>query len=299
MGRPVFGIALPGVQEIPGRCAPWERGLDGPALVVAARAAEAAGFAWVSCSDHPLVPASRVGVMGEAWLDAGSTLAFVAGATERIGLLAHVLVAPYRHPLLVAKQWGTLDHLSGGRVILGVGTGHVKPEFRILGADYERRGLVTDEALAAIAAAWEHTPASFEGQTVRFRDVVVAPRPARRPRPPFWVGGNSGAAVRRAARLGEGWIPWELTVDELRSGARRLRAWRREAGREDAPEIVVPLTVAADTDAGALRASLEPWREAGATGFHVGVRASSLPHFVDRLAWIASVVGAPPGPGGS
>src|SRR5207253_11248119 len=98
-----------------------------------------------SSSVHVAVPASGAAAMGATWFDAGSTLAFVAGATTRIRLLSHVLVLPYRHPLVVAKQYGTLDHLSGGRVILGVGSGHLKPEFAILGADYERRGRVTDE----------------------------------------------------------------------------------------------------------------------------------------------------------
>src|SRR5438128_4238806 len=145
-----FGLGLPGVQQIPARSQPWERELGGAELIEAARAAERAGFGWVSCSDHVAVPASRAGAMGAAWYDAGSTLAFVAGATARIALLSHVLVLPYRHPLVVAKQYGTLDRLSGGRVILGVGSGHLKPEFAALGADYDGRGRVTDEYMHAI-----------------------------------------------------------------------------------------------------------------------------------------------------
>src|SRR2546422_3248507 len=161
-----FGTSLPAVQQIPGRARPWEKEVGGAEILAAARAAEAAGFAWVSCSDHVLVPVSRVPAMGATWYDAGSTLAFVAGATSGIRLLAHVLVLPYRHPLIVAKQYGTLDHLSGGRVILGVGSGHLKAEFRVLGADYERRGKVSDEYLGAMVAAWESDVARFEGDTV-------------------------------------------------------------------------------------------------------------------------------------
>src|SRR5262245_49988521 len=108
MSRPRFGVALPAVQQIPSRVRPWERGVGGPEMLAAARAAEAAGFDWLSCSDHPLVPVSRAEAMGATWFDAGSTLAFVAGVTSRIGLLSHVLVLPYRHPLVVAKQYGTL-----------------------------------------------------------------------------------------------------------------------------------------------------------------------------------------------
>src|SRR5256886_1312656 len=191
-----FGLGLPGVQQIPARSQPWERELSGTDLITAAREAERAGFAWVSCSDHVAVPTSRAAAMGAVWYDAGSTLAFVAGATSRIALLSHVLVLPYRHPLVVAKQYGTLDHLSGGRLILGVGSGHLKPEFAILGADYARRGRVTDQYIHAITAAWEQEVACFDGQTLAFRDVMVAPRVAQRPRPPIWVGGNSRAAFR-------------------------------------------------------------------------------------------------------
>src|SRR5262249_43010424 len=157
-----FGTSLPGVQQIPSRARSWEKAIGGAEILAAARAAERAGFDWVSCSDHALVPLSRAQAMGPSWYDAGSTLAFVAGATQRIRLLSHVLVLPYRHPLVVAKQWGTLDHLSGGRVILGVGSGHLKPEFKVLGADYEHRGPVSDDVLRAISAAWESEVACFE-----------------------------------------------------------------------------------------------------------------------------------------
>src|SRR3989442_2157278 len=112
---PRFGTSLPGVQQIPARAQAWERTIGGAQVLEAARAAERAGFDWVSCSDHVAVPVSRAAAMGATCSDAGSTLAFVAGATTRIRLLSHVLVLPYRHPLVVAKQYGTLDHLSGGR----------------------------------------------------------------------------------------------------------------------------------------------------------------------------------------
>ena len=268
-----FGTSLPAVQQIPSRARPWERDVGGPQLLEAAVVAERCGYAWVSCSDHVAVPASRAAAMGAAWYDAGSTLAFVAGATTRIGLLSHVLVLPYRHPLLVAKQYGTLDHLSGGRVILGVGSGHLKPEFRVLGADFERRGKVSDEYLGAIAAAWEQEVAGFEGETVAFRDLLVAPRASRRPRPPIWVGGNSRAAVRRAARHGDGWVPWEVTLAEFAAGVDYARRVRVDAGRPAAFEVVAPLGVGTDTSPDAVVDAVGRWREAGATAFHVGVRA--------------------------
>lgn len=285
-----FGTGLPAVQQVPFRVRPWEKSAGGAAILAAARAAEAAGFAWVACSDHPMVPVSRAEAMGPTWYDAGSTLAFVAGVTSRIALLTHVLVVPYRHPLLIAKQYGTLDHLSGGRVILGVGSGHLKPEFKILGADFERRGKVTDEYLHAIAAAWEHDVARFDGEIVAFRDVMVSPRVTRRPRPPFWVGGNSPAALRRAARLGEGWVPWQLTPEEFAGLAERARRLRAESGRGEPLELVAPMEVKPDATASDVVAEARRWRQAGATAFHLGVGAESFAQYLDRLAWLGGEV---------
>ena len=287
---PAFGTALPAVQQIPSRVRPWEHEVDGAKLLDSARAAEAAGFAWVACSDHPAVPVSRAQAMGPTWFDAGSTLAFVAGVTTRIRLMPHVLVLPYRHPLLVAKQYGTLDFLTGGRVIMGVGSGHVKPEFKTLGADYEARGKVTDEYLRALAAAWEHDVAHFDGEFVTVREMMVWPRPVQKPRPPFWVGGNSNAAVKRAARFGDGWIPWDLTPEDFAAKAAYARHLRHDAGRSGAFTLVAPLSVAADAVADPVLRDVTRWREAGATAFHVGLAADSWPQYLDRIAWFGRAV---------
>jgi probable F420-dependent oxidoreductase len=285
-----FGTGLPAVQQIPARAQAWEREIGGAEIIRAAGVAEAAGFAWVSCSDHVAVPLSRAQTMGVTWYDAGSALAFVAGATSRIELLSHVLVLPYRHPLVVAKQYGTLDHLSGGRVILGVGSGHLKPEFKVLGADFERRGKVTDESIEAIATAWMEEVARFEGEHIAFRDVVVSPRVARRPRPPIWVGGNSRAAVRRAALHGDGWVPWELTPEECATAVAWARRLRAEARRPDAFEVVAPLTVPARAMAGDQLAAVAAWQKAGASACQVGFEAHGFGELLERLEWFGREV---------
>jgi probable F420-dependent oxidoreductase len=287
---PDFGTGLPAIQQIPTRVRPWEKDVDGPKILEAARAAEAAGFAWVSCSDHPAVPVSRAQAMGPTWFDAGSTLAFVAGVTTRIRLMPHVLVLPYRHPLVVAKQYGTLDFLSGGRLILGVGSGHLKPEFLALGANYDERGKVTDEYLRALAAAWQHDVAYFDGEFVSFRDMMVWPRPIQKPRPPFWVGGNSNAAVKRAARFADGWVPWELTPEDFAAKAAYARHLRHDTGRSDAFTLVAPLGVAADAAGDPVLREVTRWREAGATAFHVGLAAETWAQYLDRVAWFGRTV---------
>jgi probable F420-dependent oxidoreductase len=287
---PAFGTGLPAIQQIPARVRPWEKEVDGPKILEAARAAEAAGFAWVSCSDHPSIPVSRAQAMGPTWFDAGSTLAFVAGVTSRIRLMPHVLVLPYRHPLVVAKQYGTLDFLSGGRLILGVGSGHLKPEFKTLGASYEERGKVTDEYMRALAAVWQHDVGHFDGEFVSFRDMMVWPRPVQKPHPPFWVGGNSNAAVKRAARFGDGWVPWELPPEDFAAKAAYARHLRHDGGRSGDFTLVAPLSVAADATADSVLRDVTRWREAGANAFHVGVAADSWPQYLDRLAWIGRSV---------
>jgi len=285
-----FGVGLPAVQQIPARARPWEREIGGAEIIRAAQVAEAAGFGWVSCSDHVAVPVSRAQAMGVSWYDAGSTLAFVAGATSRIRLLSHVLVLPYRHPLVVAKQYGTLDHLSGGRVILGVGSGHLKPEFTVLGADFERRGKVTDEYIDAIATAWMQEVAHFDGERVGFRDVVVSPRVAQQPRPPIWVGGNSRAAVRRAAVRGDGWVPWELTHEQCATAVAWARRLRTDAGRPDVFQVVAPLTVAPEASKAQVQAAVAVWKRAGATAFQVGIGAGSFAELLERLDWFGREV---------
>ncbi len=285
-----FGLGLPIVQQVPVRAQPWEAAAGGKELVRIAQAADRLGFAHISCSDHVLVPRSRADAMGAPWYDAAVTLAFLAGVTTRVRLLSHVVVLPYRHPLIVAKAFGTLDHLSNGRVILGVGSGHLKPEFKILGAPYEQRGKISDEYLQAIAAAWEQDVAQFKGATLSFADVIVAPRPTQRPRPPIWVGGNAPAVVRRAARYADGWIPWQLGPNEFAKSVAYARDVAAKAARTTAIEFVAPLTIAVTETVDSACRAIEAWREAGATSFHIGLANRSLEELLERMQWFAGEV---------
>jgi len=222
-----FGIGLPVVQQVPTQTQAWERDAGPDEIVAVARAADRLGFAWVTCSDHVAVPASYAASMGATWYEPATTLAFVAAATERVRLLSHVLVLPYRHPLVAAKLFATLDRLSGGRAIIGTGSGHLKPEFRALGLDHAARAAMSDEYLEALAVALENDVSSFSGRFVSWRDMMVAPRPVQQPRPPLWVGGNTVAMAQRAGRLGDGWVPWQIAVEDFTERARlAIIKWR-------------------------------------------------------------------------
>lgn len=164
--------------------------------------------------------------MSTVWYDPVATLAHLAAVTERVRLLSHVAVVGLRHPLLTAKQYATLDHLSGGRLILGVGAGHVPEEFEALGVDFRQRGALLDETIDALRAALgpEEFP-EHHGKAYDFEELGQRPRPAQA-RVPLWVGGSSPAAVRRAALKGDGWLPQGDPRDRLPAQIDRIRRLR-------------------------------------------------------------------------
>jgi probable F420-dependent oxidoreductase len=198
-GALVYGIQLP-VQALSLLTSqPWERqGAGPPELLAAARAADEAGFFYVAVCDHVAIPREKAETMSTTWYHPVATLGWLAGQTTNVRLMTNVYVAAYRHPLETAKAFGTLDALSGGRVILGVGAGHVEGEFAALGIPFAERGRITDEAIDGILAAWSD---EYVG------DVGLRPRPVQAPRPPIWIGGSSKPALRRVAARGDGWIP--------------------------------------------------------------------------------------------
>ncbi|MEY9845801.1 TIGR03619 family F420-dependent LLM class oxidoreductase [Streptacidiphilus sp. MAP5-3] len=226
-----FGIQLPVQAQSTIFVEPWEAAAGPAELAAVARAADRLGYAYVACCDHVAIPRRLVGPMGATWYDPVSTLGYLAGLTSRIRLLSHIAVAPLRHPLLSAKQYATLDLLSSGRLVLGVGAGHVQEEFETLGVDFHRRGEILDETIAALDAALTDEYPEHDGPRFPFRDLAVSPRPVQTPRPPIWVGGSAPAAVRRAARLSEGWLSQGDTLDALPAQLELIRATREQAGR--------------------------------------------------------------------
>lgn len=209
---------------------------EGPQGVAAlARAIEQAGYDQLDMFDHVVMPwpSERRPALrypsDMPILEALMALAFVAAVTERIGLGTEVLVLPQRQPVLVAKQVSTLDTLSAGRVRLGVGTGWQEPEYAALGAEFHRRGKAMDEAVALLRACWSEREISYDGACYRVEAMAMEPKPPRPGGPPIWLGGASPAALRRAGRLGDGWLA------NAGAGAEQIATVKRaaeQAGRD-------------------------------------------------------------------
>jgi len=213
--RVVWGMQLPVVAQSTVFAAGWERDAGPEELLRIATACDAAGFFYVSVCDHVCVPRAHSETMSTVWYDSVATLGWLAAATSRVRLLSYVYVPAYRHPLATAKAFATIDTLSRGRVILGVGAGHLEGEFATLGIPFAGRGKRLDEAIVAIRAAFLDEWPAHDGALWTFRDVGLRPRPVQSPRPPIWVGGNTEAALRRAARLADGWLPQGTFRDQL------------------------------------------------------------------------------------
>ena len=193
----------------PGRWYPPNASLlSGAAHRELARAAETFGFDAVSLDEHP-APSDRwrESPGGHDALDPFVGLAGVAAATERIKLLTYLAVLPYRNPFLLAKAAATLDLMSDGRIILGVGTGYLKSEFVALGIDFDERNALFDESMSILSQAWTGQPITHEGRHFSARGTVMQPRPSQVPGPPLWIGGNSALTRRRVVERAQGWLP--------------------------------------------------------------------------------------------
>jgi probable F420-dependent oxidoreductase len=215
-GTLAYGIHLP-VQTLTRTIRePWEEHGGVGDMVKVAKAADAAGFAFVSATDHIALPLNDyTRHMSTTWYDPIATLSFVAAHTRHVRLLTSIYVAAYRHPLASAKAFLTVDQLSGGRVIVGVGAGHVEGEFEALGIEFASRGRRTDEAIDAMRNAFADEYTSFDGEFYRYGEVGLSPRPAAGPIP-IWVGGSSRPALRRVAERGDGWIPQGTPREQMR-----------------------------------------------------------------------------------
>lgn len=288
-----FGIQLPVQAQSRIFVEDWEL-TAGPAAIAATAAhADRLGYAYVAACDHVGIPDRLAGSMGAVWYDPVAVLSHCAAVTERIALVSGIAVAPLRHPLLLAKQYATLDALSEGRLVLGLGAGHVEEEFAALGVDFHRRGELLTTAVEQLKTAFG--TGSLDG-------LQIAPRPHSTPRPPIWIGGHSAAAVRRAALHADGWLSQGNDLDSLAARLAMVRELREHSAPERpfAVNAIPPTVYVGDPGWDTGRAVtgkpdriaelLARYRSAGATHLQLRPRSRSLDEYLDQLSALAADV---------
>ncbi|MFJ5720934.1 TIGR03619 family F420-dependent LLM class oxidoreductase [Streptomyces sp. NPDC093149] len=194
---------------------PWERTAGVEELGVVAEAADRLGFHHLTCSKHVAVPMDIAEQRGGTYWDPLATFGYLAARTGRIRFATQVLVLGHHHPSAVAKRYGTLDRVSGRRLVLGLGVGSLEEEYRLLGAAFENRGVVADDALAALRVSLPRREPAHHGEHFDYEGFVVEPH-AVQDRVPLWIGGRTSRSLRRAVPFGDGWVPFGLSLDRLR-----------------------------------------------------------------------------------
>ncbi len=289
-------------------------------LVRFAQQAEALGFYCLTVADHVIVP-KNISIPypytvdgkypGTGYhLETLTTMSFLAGATRRIRFATSVMIAPYRNPIITAKMLASLDVLSNGRVIVGLGVGWMKEEFDNLGTPaFAERGRVTDEYIRAFRELWTSDNPTFSGQFCSFSNIVFLPKPIQKPTIPIWIGGHSKQAIRRAARLGDGWHPIggvptiPLEPDDVRKDLALLAEYAQAAGRNPKQIRVALKGSLFDKekkiegrrrrfmgDAEEIAADIRDYRAAGVDMMIFDVRRPSSAETLDRMEWMAKEV---------
>ena len=299
-------------------------GAEPDALANIAKQGDRFGFYCMVMPDHILQPNQvdstypysltgdilAAGQSGDGeWPEQITTLAYLAGVTERIRLVTSVMIIPYRNPILTAKMLSTLDMLSKGRLILGAGVGWMEEEFELLDAPpFAERGAVTNEYLRAFIELWTKDNPKFEGKYVNFSDITFLPKPVQKPYPPIWIGGQSKPAIRRAAQIGDCWHPVgaipaaPLEPEELAENLVLLRDYAEKAGRDPSKiqvSVKAPLYDSGDSSGPRRRFSGSPdevrqdvqtYSDVGVTHLIFDFRTADPHQTEDRMAQFAEEV---------
>ena len=278
-----LSIGTPVVTMTPGTSGAWEASASIEDIARVAETADRLGYHHLTCSEHIGLPAAEIGRRGMRYWDPLATFGYLAARTERIRFATNVLVLGYHHPLEIAKRYGTLDVVSNGRLVLGVGVGTLKEEFDLLGAPYDDRGARADDALRALRAALSTPEPAYHGDFYDFEGLVVDPC-ALQEHVPIWIGGRTLRSLRRAVALADGWSPFSV-------GAAQAEAWLRQVELPANFEVVLPPVAALDPikEPGRTQEILGKTAALGATTVSVGGAYDTLAEYLDYIEALAGV----------
>jgi probable F420-dependent oxidoreductase len=303
-----FGLHLPASSS----------GVTSGDLIRFVQRAESLGFYCITVADHVIIPKNLTVAYpytsdgkypGTGYhLETLTTMSFLAGASERIRFVTSVMIAPYRNPVITAKMLASLDVLSGGRVIVGLGVGWMKEEFENLNAPpFAERGKITDEYIQAFRELWRSDNPSFHGRYCNFSDIVFVPKPVQKPTIPIWIGGHSRQAIRRAACLGDGWHPIggvptiPLEPEDMVRDLETLAAYAEKIGRNPKDIRVALKGSLFDREkqskpgkrrrfigtAEEVTADIQEYRSVGVDTLIFDVRRPSVSETLERMEWMA------------
>ena len=272
-----LGIATPVVTNVAGSALEWEKDATVEDIGLVAETADRLGYHHMTCSEHIGLPATETARRGARYWDPLATFGYASARTSQIRFATMTLVLGYHHPLEIVKRYGTLDHVSHGRVILGVGVGSLKEEFDLLGAPFDDRGARGDDALRALRAALTSNEPAYDGEFYSFSDLIVDPC-AVQPHMPIWIGGRTKRSLRRAVSLADGWCPYYVSIDVA---AQWLQSFELPPGFE----VVMPAEKPLDPvgEPGETREILKTLAAGGTTTLSARFVHHSLAHYLEQI----------------
>jgi probable F420-dependent oxidoreductase len=278
-----LGITTPVVSMLPGAHADWEVEGSIDEVATIATTADRLGYHHLTCSEHVVVPTEVAKVRGGRYWDPLATFGYLGAVTTRVRFATNVLVLGYHHPLEIAKRYGTLDKISNGRVILGVGVGTLKEEFDLIGAPFDDRALRADDALKALRASLSKRLPEYHGPFYDFEGLVVDPC-AVQDHLPIWVGGRTLRSLRRAVTLTDGWCPFAVTPGQAAE-------WLQRVDVPSGFEVVLPPTERLDpiSEPSKTQEVLGETAALGATIIMAGFASRTLEDYLEQLEALAAV----------
>jgi probable F420-dependent oxidoreductase len=288
-----YGLFTPVLIRIPGADGTWDKDATIEDVGAVARAADRLGYDHLTCSEHIGIPFEQESVRGARYYDPLSVFGYLSAITSNIRFATYVLVLGYNHPLEIAKRYGTLDVVSGGRLVLGVGVGSLKPEFDLLGLggeEFEQRGARGDDALRALRASLGQRVPEYRGPYYDFGGLIVDPC-ATRQDVPLWIGGRSARSLRRALELGDGWAPFGFSVDQLAAMIAKAKEGASWHARKNPLEFVLRHEHPLDPIVRPEQAAAELRRvfDAGATRINISLTSTSRSHYIEQLEALAAL----------